>query len=152
MRRSIPLVLLFCSALITAQTSGPKRPMTFEDMMHMKRLGSTAVSSDGKWLGYSVTSVDLEKNTKTPELFIQPIDPGNTKPPTAVGQPGDSGIEFAPDDKHILFLSSRELASQQVYTADFDTATGATTNVRRVSPNWDGADNAKWAPDSQAIV
>jgi len=35
-------------------------PMTFADMMKMKRLGETAVSPDGKWLAYSVTTVNLE--------------------------------------------------------------------------------------------
>ncbi len=49
--------------------------MTFEDMMKMKRLGETAVSPDGKWLAYSVTTVDLEQNTKTPELWLQAIAP-----------------------------------------------------------------------------
>ncbi len=38
----------FCSA----QAAPAKRPMTFEDMMKMKRLGDTAVSPDGKWLAY----------------------------------------------------------------------------------------------------
>ncbi len=56
-----------------AQTPQPKRPMTFEDMMQMKRLGDTAVSPDGKWLAYSVTTVDLAQNTKTAELWLQAI-------------------------------------------------------------------------------
>ena len=71
MRRSILPALLLAATLAAAQPT--KRPMTFEDMMHMKRLGSTAVSPDGKWLGYSVTTVDLDKNTKTTELWLQPI-------------------------------------------------------------------------------
>ena len=50
--------------------------MTFEDMMKMKRLGETAVSPDGKWLAYSVTTVDLEQNTKTAELWVQAIAGG----------------------------------------------------------------------------
>ncbi|MGB8097473.1 MAG: S9 family peptidase, partial [Terracidiphilus sp.] len=57
-----------------AQTA--KRPMTFEDMMQMKRLGDTAVSPDGRWLAYSVTTVDLARNTKTPELWLQKIEGG----------------------------------------------------------------------------
>jgi dipeptidyl aminopeptidase/acylaminoacyl peptidase len=130
--------------------------MTFEDMMHMKRLGSTAVSPDGKWLGYSVTTVDLEANTKTAELWIQPIAApnGQSSEPhkLEVGQPGDDGIQFSPDDKHILFLSGREMASQQVYIADFDSATGIASNVRRISGMWDGVDNAQWSPDSQSIA
>ena len=147
--RKLTVALLLAATLVSAQTA--KRPMTFEDMMHMKRLGSTAVSPDGKWLGYSVTTVDLDQNTKTSELWLQPIA-GGEPIKLAVGQPGDDGLEFAPDGKHILFLSSRELASQQVYTADFDSAIGATSNVRHASGNWGGVDNAKWAPDSQSIA
>ncbi|WP_348262992.1 S9 family peptidase [Telmatobacter sp. DSM 110680] len=148
------IALLLATTFAEAQPA--KRPMTFEDMMHIKRLGSTAVSPDGKWLGYSVSTVDLEKNTKTTELWLQPIaqssEKGGDPIKLAVGQPGDDGLQFAPDNKHILFLSSRELASQQVYTADFDAATGAASNVRHASANWDGVDNARWAPDSQSIA
>jgi dipeptidyl aminopeptidase/acylaminoacyl peptidase len=124
--------------------------MTFEDLMHMKRLGSTAVSPDGKWLGYSVTTVDLAQNTKTTELWLQPVA-GGEPVRLAVAQPGDDGLQFAPDGKHILFLSSRE-QSQQVWLADFDTATGAASNPKKLTTIATEADNAKWSPDSKSIV
>ena len=154
--------LFFAVTLAPAQTTrGPqgqvqvpgvdtKRPMTFEDMMHMKRLGSTAVSPDGKWLGYSVTTVNLDQNTKTTELFIQPIAGGDAKP-LAAGQPGDDGIQFSPDGKRILFTSSRE-GGQQVWLADFDAASGATTNAKKLTTLSTEADNAKWSPDAKSIV
>ena len=160
---SLTLVLAFaatatCSAQPAASQSAPvqssapaKRPMTFEDMMHMKRLGATAVSPDDKWLGYSVSSVDLDQNSKTPELWIQPIAGGEPHK-LEVGLPGDDGIQFSPDGHSVLFLSSREMASQQVYIADFDSTTGITSNARRISGMWDGADNAQWSPDSKSIA
>ena len=82
--------------------------MTFEDMMDMKRLGETAVSPDGKWLAYSVTTVDLAQNTKTAELWLQAIAglAESCSMKLAVGQPGDGGPQFAPDGKRILFLSA----------------------------------------------
>src|SRR5579863_1871288 len=153
--------VLFVASFASAQTNsgsasgsprtGPppggdgKRPMTFEDMMAMKRLGDTAVSSDGKWLAYAATSVNLDQNTMTAQLFIQPIDSGNTKPPAAVAvaQPNDSGIQFSSDNKHILFLSSRE-DGQQIWLADFDTATGATSNAKKLTHLSTEADNARW--------
>ena len=141
------IAFLLAATLASAQT---KRPMTFEDMMHMKRLGSTAVSPDGKWLGYSVTTVDLDKNTKTSELWLQPIA-GGEPIKLAVGQPGDDGIEFAPDGKHILFLSGRE-SGQQVWLADFDSASGATSNAKKLTGLSTGADNARWSPDSKSVV
>ena len=129
--------------------------MTFEDLMQMKRLGDTAVSPDGKWLAYSVTTVDLAQNTKTAELWVQAIAPSSDKSSEpmklAVWQPGDSGIQFASDGKRILFLSSRE-GGQQVWVADFDAATGAASNAKKLTAIATEADNAKWSPDSKSIV
>ncbi len=155
---SFALFLAFAFALptlSTAQSAQPKHPMTFEDMMQMKRLGETTVSPDGKWLAYSVTTVNLAQNTKTPELWLQAIAPSSEKSSEpmklAVGQPGDAGPQFAPDGKRILFLSSRE-GEQQVWVADFDPATGATSNAKKLTTIATGADNAKWSPGGQSIV
>jgi dipeptidyl aminopeptidase/acylaminoacyl peptidase len=132
-----------------------KRPMTFEDMMQMKRLGDTAVSPDGKWLAYSVTTVDLEKNTKTAELWLQAIGGASDQSAApfklGVGQPGDSGVQFAPDGHSVLFVSGRK-NGQQIWIADFDAATGASGNARKLTAIATGADNAKWSPDSKSIV
>ncbi len=129
--------------------------MTFEDMMQMKRLGDTAVSPDGKWLAYSVTTVNLNQNTKTAELWMQAIagTASDSSAPfkLAVGEAGDSGVQFAPDNKRILFLSGRE-GGQQVWIADFDAATGATSHARKLTAIATGADNAKWSPDGKSIV
>jgi len=124
--------------------------MTFEDMMAMKRLGETAVSPDGKWLAYSVTTVNLAQNTKTAELWLQAISGGEPFK-LAVAQPGDSDPEFAPDSKHILFVSSRE-NGQQLWLADFDTATGASSNAKRLTNLSTGADSPKWSPDGHSVV
>jgi dipeptidyl aminopeptidase/acylaminoacyl peptidase len=144
-------LLLAAAQFAAGQPSSSKRPMTFEDMMQMKRLGETAVSPDGKWLAYSVTSVDLAQNTKTAELWLQPIAGGDPIK-LAVAQPGDSGPQFSPDGKHILFLSPHEGGKQQVFTADFDSATGATTNLNRLTFIWTEADNARWSPDGHFVV
>ena len=153
MRRSIFTALLLAATLASAQTT--KRPMTFEDMMHMNRLGSTAVSPDGKWLGYSVTTVDLEKNAKTTELWLQPIAPSSDKGRDPIklsaAQPGDDVLQFSPDNKRVLFTSSRE-GGQQIWLADFDPATGATGNPKKLTTISTEADNAKWSPDSKSIV
>ena len=137
---------------LSAQTASPaqKRPMTFEDMMAMKRLGDTAVSPDGKWLGYSVTTVDLAKNTKTAELWVQAIAGGEPMK-IAVTRPGDSGLQFSPDGKKILFLSARE-GSRQVWTADFDPASGATANAIKLTAISTEAGDALWSPTGNSVL
>jgi dipeptidyl aminopeptidase/acylaminoacyl peptidase len=152
MRRTSFILFLFVvvSTFNSAQNAQPKRPMTFEDMMQMKRLGETAVSPDGKWLAYSVTTVNLDQNTKTAELWVQAIAGGEPQK-LAVAQPNDSGPQFAPDGHSVLFLSGRE-SGQQIWLADFDPATGATSNPKKLTAISIGADNALWSPDGHSVV
>ncbi len=124
--------------------------MTFEDMMQMKRLGDTAVSPDGQWLGYGVTTVNLDQNSKTAELWLQKISGGEPQK-LSVAQPNDSGLQFAPDGHSVLFLSGRE-NGQQIWLADFDPATGAASNPRKLTSITTEADNALWSPDGHSIV
>jgi dipeptidyl aminopeptidase/acylaminoacyl peptidase len=146
----VPFLVAALAGAGPAMSQTGERPMTFEDLMQMKRLGETAVSPDGNWLAYSVTTVDLEKNTKTPELWLQKIEGGDPVRIEAA-QLGDGGTEFAPDGKRILFTSSRD-GSQQIWLADFDGATGATSNPKKLTTIATEADSAKWSPDGKSIV
>ncbi len=151
MRRSaFAFLFLFVFAALPLCPAQTKHPMTFEDMMKMKRLGDTAVSPDGKWLAYSVTTADLEQNTRTAELWLQAIAGGQPQK-LAVGQPGDSGVDFAPGGKRILFLSDRD-RGQQIWIADFNPATGTASNAKKLTSISTEADNAKWSPDGKSIV
>ena len=139
---------VLAGSLCSAQPA--KRPMTFEDMMAMKRLGETAVSPDGKWLAYSVTAVDLAQNTRTTEWRLQKIEGGDPLK-LAVAQAGDSGVQFSKDSKRILFLSGRE-TGQQVWLADFDEETGAASNAKKLTTISTEADGAKWSADGHFVV
>jgi dipeptidyl aminopeptidase/acylaminoacyl peptidase len=156
-RQTLVLSVALLAALVPVDPglaqNGPapaRRPMTFEDMMKMKRLGETAVSPDGKWLAYSVTTVDLDQNTKTAELWVQAIAGGEPMK-LAVAQPGDLGPQFAPDGHSVLFLSGRD-GSQQVWLADFDGSTGATSNAKKLTAISTETDNALWSPDGHSVV
>ena len=155
--RAMAILLMFFGvfAAMPMCNAQAKRPMTFEDMMQMKRLGETAVSPDGKWLAYGVTTVNLEANSKTTELWLQAIAPdaGSSAAPfkIAVTGPGDSGVQFAADGHSVLFVSGRE-NGQQIWTADFDTATGATSNAKKLTGISTEADNAKWSPDGHFVL
>ena len=69
---------LLLSLLVIAFTlpaiAQAKHPFTFDDMMKLKRVGEPEVSPDGKWVIFSVVDVDLEANTKTPHIWVVPLD------------------------------------------------------------------------------
>ena len=141
------VVALATAHFVAAQI---RRPMTFEDMMKMRRLGDTDVSRDGKWVLFSVTDVDLEKNTKTSHLWIVPAAGGKEIALTD-SLAGESRGRFSPDGKQILFLSPRD-EGQQIYLASFDTATGKIGEAHKLTSISTEADGATWSPDGQNIL
>src|ERR1035437_9714329 len=53
-----------------------KRPMTFADLMAMKRVSDPQISASGKWVMFSVMDVSLEKNTKGNHLWVVALGGG----------------------------------------------------------------------------
>ena len=135
------IVTIFAS-FAAAQTA---RPMTFEDMMALRRLSDPAISPDGRWVMYSAVDVNLGENTRQSHLWIVPIEGGAARAlSSAVAERG----RFSPDGKMVLFISGG-----QVNVQAFDTASGALTgDPRTVTTLSTGADGALWMPDSQRIL
>ena len=150
--QSIQKVAALCFfALAVAQLPAQsRRPMTFEDLMKMRRLGDIDLSKDGKWVLFSVTDVDLEKNTKTSHLWIVPAAGGKEVALTA-SQAGESRGRFSPDGKQMLFLSARD-GGQQIYLAPFDGDAGTIGEARKLTSISTEADGATWSPDGQNIL
>ncbi len=163
---------LLLSLLVLAFTlpaiAQAKHPFTFEDMMKLKRVGDPQVSPDGKWVIFSVVDVDLEANTKTPHIWIVPLngDVGTAAPgrPAERSSAGSSSAEriliadqdadrprWAPDGKRFAFLSTKESGSQ-VWTADFDGAAGSVTGVHKLTSIATEAGGELWSPDGKNIL
>jgi dipeptidyl aminopeptidase/acylaminoacyl peptidase len=130
--------------------AGPTRPMTFEDLQKMRRLGDLDVSRDGKWVLFTVTDVDLAKNTKTPHLWIVPVSGGQERPLTA-SSAGESRGRFSPDGKQIAFLTDRGQGTQ-IWLAAFDSDAGTMGDPRELTYISTEADNVTWSPDGQHLL
>ena len=83
MRRFLSFALILATSF--SAFAQAKHPFTFEDMMKLKRVGDPQVSPDGKWVIFSVVDVDLEANTKTPHIWIVPLNHVGTAASAAVG-------------------------------------------------------------------
>src|SRR6266481_4810448 len=89
--------------------SAGRRPMTFADLQRMKRVSDPQISPSGKWVMFSVTEVDLEKNSKVNHLWVVPMGSaaggtgrGGKERQVTFWKEGESGGRFSPDGKQIL--------------------------------------------------
>lgn len=151
MRRRNLLVLFLLLSLAATAPAQAKRPITFADMMELKRLGDPVVSPDGRWVLFSAVDVNLAENTRRSHLWVAPVNGGEAKPITS-GVAGETRGRFSPDGKSILFVSPRDGGSQ-IWVQPFDSGNGVLSGEpRRVTNLSTEADGALWSPDGKSIL
>jgi dipeptidyl aminopeptidase/acylaminoacyl peptidase len=171
----VPMRRLFLLALsvgfVTAVHAQAKHPFTFEDMMALKRVEEPVPSPDGKWVLFAAVDVDLKANTKTPHVWVVPLQTQGPSTPSnhsqanhsaPLGMTGGGEREiisdqnadrprWAPDGKRFAFVSTKEGGSQ-IWIADFDGATGTVTAKYRLTNIATEADGELWSPDGKNIL
>jgi dipeptidyl aminopeptidase/acylaminoacyl peptidase len=124
-----------------------KAPLTAEKMWEIKRLGSPALSPDGKWSVVPVTSYDVKQDKGLTDLWLVPTDGGAARPLTT-HESSESNPAWSPDGQWIAFEAKRgEDENPQIYIIP-----AAGGEARRVTKLPTGAFAAKWLPDSRRLA
>ncbi len=137
--------------------SAEKRPLTVEDLWAMERVGSPAVSPDGKLVAFTVTVYSKEENKSERDLWLVPSD-GSAEPRRLTWQKGaDGSPAWSPDGSQLAFVSKRGEDA-----ASHSRASGATAQLYLLPmaggeaqpvtelPITPGA--PKWFPDGKRIA
>src|SRR5690349_22042072 len=102
----LPLVvLLAASPTLSGET---KRPLRFEEMVKLGRLGGFSVSPDGGRVAYAVGVPDVDANMTRSQIWLVPAAGGGSAPRRLTDGEKDSDPSFSPDGRRLAFLSSRE--------------------------------------------
>jgi dipeptidyl aminopeptidase/acylaminoacyl peptidase len=136
-------LLLACGFAIAAQDAA-KHPITFDDMIKMHRIAEPQISSDGKWVAYTVATPDMDANRNVTNIWIVPTTGGAPAQLTQSGR--DSSPVWSRDGKTLAFLSSRS-GDSQVYLLSLEGG-----EAQRLTKLSTGADVVKWSPDGKTIA
>jgi dipeptidyl aminopeptidase/acylaminoacyl peptidase len=143
MRTGLLMASLAVVSSSHAQTS-LKHPMTFSDLIQFHRVSGAAISKDGKWVAYSVSTPDLEANKAVSNIWIVSASGGD---PIQVTQGGrDISPSWSPDGKTLAFLSARD-GNSQVYLLSMEGG-----DARKLTQLSTGADLFHWSPDGKTIA
>ncbi len=135
-----------------ALTPRLKRPMTFDDLMAVKRVGELVPSPDGRWVVFDAVDVNLDANTKRNHLWIVPAEGGDSRRLSPANDNDESRPRFSPDGQQLIF-TSKATDPSQVWMVGFDAAEGALKGpAHQVTRLSTGADGAIWTPDGRNVV
>jgi dipeptidyl aminopeptidase/acylaminoacyl peptidase len=112
--RTIP-TLTFGAILLLAVTAGaqPRRAITFDDFIKLKRISDPQLSPDGRRVAFVVTTFDKAKNTKNADVWVVDVAGGAPRPLVA-HEKADKDPSWSPDGRRLAFVSGRS-GSPQVW-------------------------------------
>ena len=121
-----------------------KPSFDIQALLKLKRLAEPQVSPDGKTVAFTVSTTDLEKNTRPRQIWVVPVEGGESRQITREGN--NERPRWSPDSKKIAFISSRG-GVPQVWHMDLDGA-----NARPITSLANGASGVLFAGDGKNLV
>jgi dipeptidyl aminopeptidase/acylaminoacyl peptidase len=135
------LILLAFAATLVAQ----KRPFDVNALMELKRMGDPQISPDGRWVTFTVQSVDVAANRKPQQIWIVPLAGGTPRQITHDGE-ANQRARWSPDSKTIAYISDRG-GSSQIWLMDADG-----NNAKQVTNLATEADGVLYSGDGKNLV
>jgi dipeptidyl aminopeptidase/acylaminoacyl peptidase len=96
-------LMLAAAAATLATSPALARPMTATDMHMMHRMGSPAVSPDGRYAVFTLSDTDLAANKRNNKLYLLDLKKAGTAPQPIAGAEKGHDAMFA-DDGSLWFL------------------------------------------------
>ncbi len=146
---------LLVSAALAADQPNVKRPLKPQDFARLQRVNDPQLSPDGRWVAYTVHSVDLGKNENDSNIWMVSWDGSDAIQLTFTPE-SESSPRWSPDGRWLAFLSSRQMGDDAPKDDEqgsafwlLDRRGGEAQRV--ITAPGDISDYA-WAPDGQRLV
>ncbi len=142
-------LVAFLLALVPSLTLAVagRRPITPQDLWAMKRLGSPALSPDGRTALFTVQEWSIEKNKSTSSLWLVDVAGGAPRRLTTA-QASDVSPAWSPDGTRLAFVSKRgEDETVSLYLLRTDGG-----EPEKILELPFAVASPKWMPDGQSVI
>jgi Tol biopolymer transport system component len=126
-----------------AQTPRSLRP---DDVFALKDVDDPRVSPDGKWVAYTVTTLDAKEDESDTDIYMAPLAGGDAVRLTS-SKKSESKPRWSPDGRWLAFLSAREGKKTQVWL--MSRAGGEAVKLTDYKAS---VSDLVWSPDSARLA
>lgn len=157
MRKSLflaPVSALLISIFVAAVPAAAqgKRPIALDDLARFRSVGDPQVSPDGKWVAYTVGTVDAEKDRRDSNLWMISWDGSQQIQLTATPDTSESMPRWSPDNRYLAFLTSRGDEEEKKKGAQVWLLNRAGGEAQKLTDIKGGVSEYAWSPDSRRLV
>jgi dipeptidyl aminopeptidase/acylaminoacyl peptidase len=135
------LFVFLASTMVLAQ----KRAFDVNALMEVKRMSDPQISPDGRWVAFTLETVDVAANQKPSHIWMVPLSGGTPRQLTHDGE-DNQRARWLPDSKRIAYVSDRG-GSSQIWLMDYDGG-----NARPLTNLASEADGVTVSPDGKNLL
>jgi dipeptidyl aminopeptidase/acylaminoacyl peptidase len=128
-----------------------KRQVKIDDFARLKSVGDPQLSPDGKWVAYTVGTIDLEKDKRDTDLWMVGWDGGEEIRLTSSPE-GESRPRWSPDNRYLAFLASRGDEDQKKKGSQVWLLDRRGGEALRLTDIKGGISDFTWSPDGKRLV
>ncbi|MFN9751653.1 MAG: prolyl oligopeptidase family serine peptidase [Planctomycetota bacterium] len=132
--------------MTAASPAQSPRAMKVDDLFQIRRIADPQISPDGKQVVFVVTTVNLEGNSTSSNLWLADVARPETARQLTTTPKKDLNPRWSPDGKRILFQSTRS-GSMQLWVIDL--SGGEARQLTSISTE---AATGVWAPNGKSIA
>ena len=119
--------------------------LTVDALISLKRVGSPAISPDGKLVAYTIRETNWDENGYETEIWLADVQSGTTRQLTN-GRKSSTAPAWSPDGKRLAFGSDRE-DKRQIYVIDL-----AGGEAMKLTSAEESVGAFAWAPDGRSLA
>jgi len=138
---------------VRALPQGPpaQRLMGVDDLFGMREVHDPQITTDGKFIAYTVQSTSLKDDKSETRIWMVPAAGGEPVPLTAEGVSSDHP-RWSPDGQYLAFTSSRTDADGNEGKTQVYLLSRLGGEAQRLTDTIQDVDDFAWAPDRKRLV
>ena len=140
------LLLGLVSVALWAQPA--RHPFNLDDLARMRELRDPQCSPDGRWVAYTVSTVDVKEDKTNSHVWMVSFDGKDDRQVTS-SQDSESSPRWSPDGKYLSFTSSRPGPAKGNQVWLLDRQGGDAFQLTDVKGR---LESYEWAPDAKRLA
>jgi len=147
MKFSIYIFFIAFTCINASAQTNTKRLLRPADVYFIKNIVEPAISPDGKWVAYSISTADSTKDKRNSDIWMVSWDGKETVQLTYTDE-GESTPKWSPDGKWLSFISARQ-GEKTAQLWLMNTKGGEAKKITNIKGDLDKYD---WSPDGKKIA
>jgi dipeptidyl aminopeptidase/acylaminoacyl peptidase len=148
--RTLALAAVLAATAAAAQEA--RRPISLDDLSRLRSVSDPQVSPDGKWVAYTVSSIDPEKDKRDTDVWMASWDGTQQLRLTASSESSESRPRWSPDGRYLAFLTARGDEEQKKKGAQVWLLNRLGGEAQQLTDLKGGVSDYAWSPDGKRLA